>query len=154
MMGHTNLSGPTDNLHRRMLHKKGTARSTKPERPHHYPANSMARNTAGLQKKAIVTIAENATPCTPLPTTPSTLPKSCQNAPSLPQKKDHRSPNNPQTTWAATAFHPWISPWYPPKSAPRKTDVLRFSTPNGTSLLHSLQRNGWDSILCFSSSTI
>lgn len=87
MMGHTNLSGPTDNLHRRMLHKKGTARSTKPERPHHYPANSMARNTAGLQKKAIVTIAENATPCTPLPTTPSTLPKSCQNAPSLPQKK-------------------------------------------------------------------
>lgn len=51
MMGHTNLSGPTDNLHRRMLHKKGTARSTKPERLHHYPANSMARNTAGLQKK-------------------------------------------------------------------------------------------------------
>lgn len=43
-----------------MLHKKGTARSTKPERLHHYPANSMARNTAGLQKKAIVTIAENA----------------------------------------------------------------------------------------------
>ena len=98
MMGHTNLSGPTDNLHRRMLHKKGTARSTKPERLHHYPANSMARNTAGLQKKAIVTIAENAhtlhSPTNYAIHAAEIMPK----CPFPSSKKDHRSPNNPLTT--------------------------------------------------------
>lgn len=98
MMGHTNLSGPTDNLHRRMLHKKGTARSTKPERPHHYPANSMARNTAGLQKKGYSNHRRKRhtlhSPTNYAIHAAEIMPK----CPFPSSKKNHRSPNNPQTT--------------------------------------------------------
>lgn len=61
MMGHTNLSGPTDNLHRRMLHKKKAL----PE-AQNLNASTTIPQTAWpgtpqvFKKKAIVTIAENA----------------------------------------------------------------------------------------------